>query len=51
MNTPKPQKVVLPVLALLLAGAWALVLSIAISVSETMLKTLELIVDLAAISP
>lgn len=51
MNPPKPQKVVLIVLSALLLGAWALVLTIAVAVSQTMMDALALIIELAAISP
>lgn len=51
MSTYKPQKVALIALAVALVIAWAIVINIAIVISETMLQTLELIVELAAISP
>lgn len=51
MNGPKPPQVVLLVLTFLLAAAWTLVMLIAIAVSEMMLDSLAMIVELAGISP
>ena len=51
MDTPKPQKVVLLVLAALLVGAWALIIWVAIQVTQTALETLSYIVELAQMTP
>jgi hypothetical protein len=51
MNPPKPQKVVLLILAALLLGAWALIIYMATIVTQSMLDTLSYIVDLAQLSP
>jgi hypothetical protein len=45
------QKVLLVAVTLALAVCWALVILVAISVSEILLDTLASIVDLAGISP
>lgn len=51
MNPAKPQKVVLLVLAALLVGAWALIIFVAIQVTQTALETLSYIVELAQMTP
>jgi len=50
MEVPKPQKIVLVVLLLVLAGAWALVIWVATVVTQTMLNVLTYIVELAQMS-
>jgi hypothetical protein len=50
MNPKRAQKVLALVAILLTAGAWTLVLWMGVVVSELLLKTLEYIVDLAAIT-
>jgi hypothetical protein len=47
MNPPKPAVVVLLILALLMVVAWALVIWVAIQVTQTQLGTLSYIVELA----
>jgi hypothetical protein len=51
MNPPKPQKIVLAVLAALLVAGWALIIWIATVVTHTALETLAYIVDLAQYTP
>lgn len=47
MNPPKPAAVVLLILGVLMVVAWALVIWVAIQVTETSLGTLSYIVELA----
>lgn len=47
MNPTKPQRIVLVVLALLTAAAWALIAWLAIAVTETIVAMLEYVVELA----
>lgn len=51
MKTHLAQKVAALLAIIALAVAWVIVLNIAVVVTDTMMKTLELIVELAAISP
>lgn len=51
MKTHLTQKVAALLAIIALAVAWVIVLNIAVVVTDTMMKTLELIVELAAISP
>lgn len=51
MRTHLVQKVAALLAIIALAAAWVIVLNIAVVVTDTMMKTLELIVELAAISP
>jgi len=50
MEVPKPQKIVLVILLMVLAGAWALVIWVATVVTDTMLRVLTYIVELAQMS-
>jgi hypothetical protein len=50
METGKPQRIVLVIIALTLAACWALILWVATVVTQTMLDTLAYIVDLAQMS-
>ena len=47
MELPKPQKIVLVIVALVMVICWALVIWVAIEVTRTQLQTLSYIVDLA----
>lgn len=47
MEPSKPQKVVLLILAGMVTGAWALIIWIATIVTQSMLETLNYIVELA----
>lgn len=51
MELTKLRAAILSLLALALVVAWAIVITIAISVSEMVLDSLTMIVELAAISP
>lgn len=51
MEPLKPQKVVLILMAGLLAGAWTLIIWVATIVTNTMLDTLSYIVDLSQMTP
>lgn len=51
MNLTKLRAGLLTLLALALVVAWAIVITIAISVSEMVLDSLSMIIELAAISP
>jgi hypothetical protein len=51
MRTTHAQRALLATLVLLLAVAWTVVIAVAIHVSQIALANLEMIVELAAISP
>jgi hypothetical protein len=51
MNPTKPARIVLLVLAGLLVAAWALIIWVAMQVTQTALETLAYIVDLAQYTP
>jgi hypothetical protein len=51
MRSTHAQRVLVATLTLLLAVCWAIVIFTAVHVSTIVLQTLEMIVDLAAISP
>ena len=50
MNPPKPQRIVLAVLAIIVMLAWAIIAYVAIQVTETILLMLDYIVELAALT-
>lgn len=50
MTPPKPQRIVLTVLAIILMLAWGLIAYIAIAVTETILLMLEYVVELAQLT-
>jgi len=50
MEVPKPQKIVLLVILVVLASCWALVIWLATVVTQTMLHVLTYIVELAQMS-
>lgn len=51
MKPTRTQKVLSATLALLLLAAWSVVILVALHVSQIVLNTLDMIVELAAISP
>lgn len=51
MKTQWIRPVTLALLALTTAAAWALLISVAMQISTIVLQTLDMIVELAAISP
>lgn len=51
MKVPSIRPIVAVVLALLTTAAWAILITVAMHVSVIVLDTLEMIVELAAISP
>lgn len=51
MEVPKPQKIVLVIIAAAMVGGWALVIWVATIVTQTALETLSYIVDLAQMTP
>lgn len=51
MDTPKPQKVVLVILAFVLVVAWALIIWIATVVTQTAVEMLAYIVEIAQYTP
>lgn len=51
MENSKPAKIVLVIIAALMLVGWALVIWVAIQVTNTALETLSYIVDLAQMTP
>lgn len=51
MELPKPDKIVLLVIGVLMLCGWALVIWVAMQVTQTALETLAYIVDLAQYTP
>lgn len=50
MNLPNPRVVLLSFLSLVLAATWVIVILVALHVSSVVLNTLDMIVELAAMS-
>jgi len=51
MSTPRIRVTAVVALLLSTVATWAVLIMVAIHVSETVLKTLDMIIELAAISP